>query len=81
MLRNLGNKDTNRNETLFQSIEHLNVDDFFLYNIKVSMLKNTVFLWHFTRFALSLHACSDSHTIKTVLIRDNTKDSDAKDKQ
>lgn len=31
-------KDTNRNETLFQSIEHLNVDDFFLYNIKASML-------------------------------------------
>lgn len=31
-------KDTNRNETLFQSIEHLNVDDFFLYKIKASML-------------------------------------------
>lgn len=31
-------KDTNRNETLFQSVEHLDVDDFFLYNIKASML-------------------------------------------
>ena len=31
-------KDTNRNETLFQSIEQLNVDDFFLYNIKASNL-------------------------------------------
>lgn len=31
-------KDTNRSETLFQSIEHLDVDDFFLYNIKASML-------------------------------------------
>ena len=43
--------------------------------------KNLVFSLYFTRFALSLHACSDSHTTKTVLIRDNTKDSDAKDKQ
>ena len=43
--------------------------------------KNLVFSLYFTRFALSLHACSDSHTTKTVLIRDNTKDSDAKGKQ
>ena len=43
--------------------------------------KKMVFSLYFTRFALSLHACSDSHTIKTVLIRDNTKDSDAKGKQ